>query len=271
MSMRIGWLKLYRELLDKPIWKNSSAEHKSILITLLLMANHEENKWEWQNIPFSVKPGQFITSLENIALEAGIGVSVQNVRSGIKRFESLSFLTNQSTNSGRLITILNWDSYQSKEFKPTKHPTSNQQAPNKQPTTIKEVKKLRSKELEYPDWLDLKLWSDFKDFRKEINKPLKFQGESRALNKLKKLVKDGNKYEDVINQSIERGWTGLFEVKNKSLKGSVQSRPTQKADMHILGDGVRILKTQTEAEFLQFCKTNHISPSDMDIIRKRGG
>lgn len=35
-----GWIKLHRELLDKPIWTESTPEQKTILITLLMMANH---------------------------------------------------------------------------------------------------------------------------------------------------------------------------------------------------------------------------------------
>ena len=42
-----GWIKLYRVLLDKYIWLRSTPEQKVILITLLLMANHEPHKWVW--------------------------------------------------------------------------------------------------------------------------------------------------------------------------------------------------------------------------------
>ena len=39
-----GWVKLYRELKSKSIWQLSSPEQKVVLITILLLANHEENK-----------------------------------------------------------------------------------------------------------------------------------------------------------------------------------------------------------------------------------
>lgn len=107
-----GWIKLYRILLDKPIWTNSTPEQCKILITLLLMANHEEAEWEWQREKFKVKPGQFITSLDNIVKKCGKGISIQNVRTSLKRFEELKFLTNKSTKNGRLISIENWELYQ---------------------------------------------------------------------------------------------------------------------------------------------------------------
>ncbi len=129
-----GWISLHRCLLEKPIWKNSTPEQKSIFITLLLMAWHQGNDWEWKKLKFKTEKGQFVTSLDSIASEAGKGVSVQNVRSAIKRFVKLGFLTNESTKTGRLITIVNWDSYQKREKKATKPSTIGQQRGNKQVT-----------------------------------------------------------------------------------------------------------------------------------------
>lgn len=110
-----GWIKVYRELLRKPIWKKSTPEQCKILMTILLMANHEEKQWEWQGEKFNVKRGQFITSIDNIVGECGSGISQKNVRTALAKFERLGFLANQSTKTGRLITIVNWDIYQNVE------------------------------------------------------------------------------------------------------------------------------------------------------------
>lgn len=112
MSDDKGWIKIHRELLDKPIWQLSTPEQKSILITLLLMANHREKKWEWNGTQFACQPGQFVTSLDKIAEKSGAGISVKNVRTAIARFEKLGFLANESAKTGRLITIVNWGNYQ---------------------------------------------------------------------------------------------------------------------------------------------------------------
>lgn len=135
-----GWIKLYRQLLEKPIWQESTPEQKVILITLLSMANHEEREWEWQGEPYKASPGQFVTSLESIRKKCGKGISLQNVRTALKRFERYEFLTNEPTNKNRLITIVNWEVYQSKDNELTKESTSNQQATNKQLTTNKNDK-----------------------------------------------------------------------------------------------------------------------------------
>lgn len=145
-----GWIKVHRQLLDKPIWRQSTPEQKAILITLLLMANHDANEWEWGGAEFAVEPGQFVTSLNSIAERAGKGISIQNVRTALVRFEKLDFLTNQSTKHGRLITIVNWGLYQSKDDTPNKPTnkglTKDSQRPNKALTPNKNDKNERMKE-----------------------------------------------------------------------------------------------------------------------------
>ena len=133
MSDRGGWIVLHRKLLDKPIWFESTAEQKVILITLLLMANHAEKEWEWQGQKYVAKPGQFVTSLPKIVEACGNGISIKNVRTALKRFEKYGFLADKSTNKNRLITINNWAFYQDK---PDGHgrQTGSQVADNRQAT-----------------------------------------------------------------------------------------------------------------------------------------
>lgn len=139
-----GWIKLYRDLIGKAIWTLSTPEQKVILITLLLMANHEAKDWEWKGRRFICKPGQVITSLEAIAKEAGKGVSIRNVRTALERFQNFRFLTNESTKQSRLITICNWESYQKIEEQADKQTdkrlTNDRQTGDKRVTTNKNDK-----------------------------------------------------------------------------------------------------------------------------------
>jgi len=147
----LGWIKLYRELKAKSIWQLSSPQQKVVLITILMTVNYEESKWEWKGQQFSCKPGQLITSLSSLAKECGEGVTIQNVRTALERFEKLGFLTNLSTKTGRLITVVNWDKYQNQDFVSNKSInkdlTKSQQRPNKELTTNKEYKNIRNKEV----------------------------------------------------------------------------------------------------------------------------
>ena len=139
-----GWIKLYRELGDKPIWLESTSDQRSVLVALLMMVNYEPNKWEWQGKQYECMPGQVITSLPKIAERSGKGVSIQNVRTALKRFEKIGFLTDESTNKNRLITIVNWAFYQGLDNEPNrqtnKQLTGNQQAANRQLTAIKNIR-----------------------------------------------------------------------------------------------------------------------------------
>lgn len=142
--MSQGWIKLHREIMEKAIWTESTPEQKTVLITLLMMANHERKEWEWKGKKYVAKPGQFVTSLESIAKNCGKGISIQNVRTALKRFEKYEFLTNESTKSNRLITIVNWRVYQDRDLiankEPNKELTNDQQRPNKELTTNKNDK-----------------------------------------------------------------------------------------------------------------------------------
>jgi uncharacterized phage protein (TIGR02220 family) len=111
------------------------------MITLLLLANHEKSSWEWMGEKFEVNPGQFVTSLESIRKKTGKGISIQSVRSCLLRLQKLQFATNKATKAGRLITIVNWDSYQPKNKKATKIATNEQQRSNKGATPNKNERK----------------------------------------------------------------------------------------------------------------------------------
>lgn len=130
--MANGFICLHREILSKPIWLNSTPEQCKILVTLLLMANYKQNKWEWQGKLFECQPGQFVTSAKSIEEACGVGVTRQNIRTALKRFEKLEFLTMQSTKTGLFITIVNWQKYQTNESEANQD--ANQQLTISQPT-----------------------------------------------------------------------------------------------------------------------------------------
>ncbi len=141
--MNSSWIRLYRKLLTDPVWLTSTPEQKAVLIAILLMANHTESEWEWMGEKFRVNPGEFVTSLESIRVASGKGISIQNVRSAIARFEKLNFLTYKATKTGRVIKVCKWDSYQQSE---TATQQRDQQTGNKDLTTNKNDKNDKKKE-----------------------------------------------------------------------------------------------------------------------------
>lgn len=114
--MNEGWFKIHRCLFKKVIWLKSTPEQKVILITLLGMANHEECEWEWNGKQFKAKPGEFITSANSIMNKSGLGISRQNVRTALARFQKYEFLTYESTKTGIFVNIVNWGLYQGEKI-----------------------------------------------------------------------------------------------------------------------------------------------------------
>lgn len=84
-----------------------------MLITLLLNVNYESKQWEWKGEKYECKPGQIITSIDRLAKQCGNGVSTKNVRTALKKFEKYGFLAIETASSGSLITIENWEDFQS--------------------------------------------------------------------------------------------------------------------------------------------------------------
>ena len=235
-----GWIKLYRDLIEKPIWKCSTPEQKVILITLLCMANHDTQEWEWQGKRFKCKPGQMVTSLESIAKACGNGVSGQNVRTAIKRFEKYEFLTNQSTKTGRLITIVNWEKYQVYDKPPNKDTnndlTKTQQSTNKDLTTNKNDKNDKNDKkdiyISVPDALK-PAFMEFADMRKTKKKPITTENTvKRILNKLDKFASCTEDKIAILNQSTDNCWTDVYELKEKN----VTARPAKNKAAENLND-----------------------------------
>lgn len=142
-----GYFKLYRELLNKPIWLNSSNEQRVILITLLAMANWKETEWDYYGEKIKLNPGQFIASAPAIKERCNSSeITIMKIRTALERFEKLDFLTvsltGKSTKSGKLITIVNWRLYQSNEEEDNRQNNrqNNKEITDRQPTHNRHIK-----------------------------------------------------------------------------------------------------------------------------------
>ena len=129
MEDRQGWISLHRKITNWEWYTDSQVLH--LFIHLLLKANHRDNNWQG----ITIKRGQLITGRKQLSAETGL--SEQTVRTCLKKLEKSQNLTSKSTNRFSLITILNYDSYQSAQldYQPTDQPTTNQQLTSNQPAT----------------------------------------------------------------------------------------------------------------------------------------
>ena len=217
--MSSGWLKIHRELFTKSIWQESTPEQKVVLMTLLSMANYEANSWEFEGERYELQPGQMITSLPSIAQKCGKGISIQNVRTALKRFEKLGFLTGKSTNKNRLITIVNWGIYQGGNEGLTDNLTGNQQATNSY-IRNKEIKKKNSPAKAAQDPASEQIEKDAIPYKEIVTYLNERTGKAykHTTAETKKLIKarwnEGNKLEDfkhVIDTKVDE-WLNTSDM-----------------------------------------------------------
>lgn len=142
--MSQGWIKLHRKIQTSEMYLNLNSKQRDVMMQCLLLANHDGKKWFWGKEIYECKPGQFITSLESLTKLCGKDVKTQSVRTSLLILEKWHFLTNESTKTGRLITIINWGTYQNDDADTNKDTnkelTKSQQRANKELTTNKNVK-----------------------------------------------------------------------------------------------------------------------------------
>jgi len=83
----------------------------------------------------------------------------------------------------------------------------------------------KPQKIEYPNWLNLDLWADFKKYRRAMGK---FTAHSEKLNltKLKDLCPNGRNHEQIINRTIEHEWKGFYPLESDRTKSnSTQGLP----------------------------------------------
>jgi len=97
------WIPLYRKILSWEWYHDSSMVH--LMIHLIAKANHAETRYKGQVI----QRGQHMTGFRKLAAETGM--SVQKIRTCIKRLKSTREITHQSTHHGSIITLCNYPSY----------------------------------------------------------------------------------------------------------------------------------------------------------------
>ena len=145
-----GWIKLHRKFLDWEWFNKSEAVH--LFLYMLLKANHKDGKWQGMD----VKRGQFISSLANISNATGL--SIQVIRTNLKRLEKTNEISIKSTSQFTIVTICKYECYQEESEQVNKPSTNEQQTTNKQLTTNKNKKNNENITIpEFSEFLDYAL------------------------------------------------------------------------------------------------------------------
>lgn len=226
-----------------------------VLIAIWCLAAWKPRKWSIRGKNVVLQPGQLFISAQRLAdfcngnRKKG-DVTREVVRKAIKHFERLEVLTTENgTSEGTLITVINWDKYQSldnngtnaepaeNQRRTTTEPAENQQGTSTEPTIKKEsnhVRKIEGKKGKTKEGA-ADLLSSFAgknqelreallawmDMRKSIRKPLTPYGLRLALRKLQNISRgDESLMLRIVNQSVERNWLTFFPLKDGGLRKS---------------------------------------------------
>lgn len=135
-----GWVKLYRKSLNSSVWYNPMVW--MVWCWCLMKASHDPHKFPFNGQDLDIKEGQFVTGIEKAVKEIPTNTQ-QKHRTALTYLKSTNRITIKTTNKFSIITIVNWEKYQTKDLitsKITSKLTNEQQTNNKPVTTYKNVK-----------------------------------------------------------------------------------------------------------------------------------
>ena len=129
-----GFILLHKKMIDWGWYTDNNT--KSVFIHLLLLAS-----WKEETVyGVKLKRGQLITGRKSLSID--LNISERSIRTSLERLKSTSELTIKSTNKHSIITICNYDTYQSKK---SDNDQENDQQSDQQTTTLKYINNINNK------------------------------------------------------------------------------------------------------------------------------
>ena len=242
-----GWTKAWRRLLRWPFFRNPKVAH--FWEYCRLKASHARCRVTVGYVEVELEPGQFIFGRKVACQETGLSArTLRCALAALIRSKSLK-TTIHPTRHFSVITVLNWEAWQGNgpgEGQPNDQPATNRRPTGDQPATTNKNGKKGKKGKKTPqtprkrgaglpsldDYPTLNTpefqgaWRDWEQHRAEIRHKLTPTSAKRQL----KMLSDAGPEAAVkmIEQSIEKGWRGLFPVGSE---GGASSREKRQADL----------------------------------------
>jgi hypothetical protein len=127
--MHRGYVKLWRKSLDSGLLQNADAWQ--LMTWCLLKASHKPHRQLVGTQVVELQVGQLVFGRKAAAKE--LNTTERKIRTSLELLKKLDFLTIKATNKYSIITIVNWDTYQSE--RPTNDQQQGQQATSKRPAS----------------------------------------------------------------------------------------------------------------------------------------
>ena len=189
--MHRGYIKWWRKIEDSAVWQSYYHPQKVLFAQLLKMANYQITRVSIGGEEIELQPGQLWTSQETLMKRAYM--TRQEVRTSLKNLEKLQFLTRKLTKRGSIITINNWDIYQTDNELPNQESnqalTSHSPSVNQALTMSKEGKE--GKKVKNNILSSEKFDAFWKHYPRKI-------GKSKAVAKWNARIRSGADHDDLI-------------------------------------------------------------------------
>ena len=223
----MSWVKLHTQLLDSRVFANEGL--LKVWIYCLCRTNRSKAfvpiRTGRGETEIEIQPGQFLFGRNEAAKKLKMNPST--VWKRMIKLKNMGNVDIQSGSHFSLVTICNWETYQ---YVPNEKEQSKEQASNRQGTgkeqasnTDKSKESNKSKEtkptngvsekvkFKPPESLSSKsgfldVWKEWEAHRRAIGKKMTGHAAKRIFSKLEKC----NNPIEVLNKSIENGWTGIF-------------------------------------------------------------
>lgn len=193
-DMQNGWFKLHKKFVENDVWLYDPTA--------------------WRVFEYLLATVDYKTGSRKIgrrSLAEAIHVNQNTIKDAISRLGKRKMVTSQSTNRFTIITICNWYKYQHDD---TNQITNETPTRHQRDTTLKE---LRTKNKENIHASLRSALEDFKKHRKGLRKPLTDRALELIIQKVQRWYpEDIPRQISCLEQSIEMGWQGVFELPQES-------------------------------------------------------
>jgi hypothetical protein len=221
------WFKFYgSEYLSDPKIGSLNAQERSCWITLLCLASTSSTGGLVEYLTTEVlleKSGIRMNQYDTGDWEKCLGI--------LKKFEEMRMIT---INKNGSIEITNWSKRQESAMTATERSRKyrektrvysenatdatkcNKNATLEENRIEKNRKEYTNKGEKLPDWIDKEIWADWVQHRVEKKKPLtplSIKKQIKFLEPLKDI------HREILNKSIQNGWTGIFDPNEKKGRG----------------------------------------------------
>ena len=231
IDLHAGWFKFYRQIFDNPICTKDS-EYFFVWCYILTEVKYEEERALFKNEEIVLKKGQLLTTTKEIA--SRLNICESKVNRILKKLEIEKQIEKQTSNKNTLITVLNWDKYQSDEKQneeqvKNKWKTNEEQMTNERQTSEEQVKN-KWKTSGEPSYYNKELK---KERNKELNNNIICSEPKKASEPpVIELILNNKSLHPIYQEDVDH-WKELYPAVDiiqelRNMKGWCESNPTKR-------------------------------------------